>query len=83
MTIEETIFKMVESANELWSTGEYAEAIVLLLSIDRLCDSNQIDMPDEGVVLNMMIDEKFGKQYDVFAHVNKVPTAVRCFMAQR
>ena len=59
MTIEETIFKMTESANELYSYGEYGEAIRLLQSIDRLCDGNSVDMPDEGVDLNVELDEKF------------------------
>jgi len=59
MEIEETIFKMTESANELYSYGEYAEAILVLQSIDRLCDSNPVDMPDEAVSLNIELDEKF------------------------
>jgi len=66
MQIEETIFKMTEAANELYSYGEYGEAISLLLSIDRLCDSNSIDMPDEGVDLNVELDKKF--KLNLFAH---------------
>ena len=59
MAIEETIFKMTESANELYSYGENKEAIRLLQSIDRLCDANSVDMPDEAVSLNVHLDEKF------------------------
>ncbi len=61
MTREETIFKMTESANELYSYGDYDEAVLLLQMIDRLCDHYTLDMPDEGMSLNIHLDEKFGK----------------------
>ena len=61
MTREETIFKMTESANELYSYGDYDEAVLLLQMIDRLCDHYTLDMPEEGVSLNIELDEKFGK----------------------
>jgi len=61
MTREETIFKMTESANELYSYGDHDEAIFLLQIIDRLCDHYTLDMPDEGVSLTIQLNEKFGK----------------------
>jgi len=61
MTREETIFKMTESANELYSYGDYDEAVLLLQMIDRLCDHYTLEMPDEGVNLNIELDGKFGK----------------------
>lgn len=61
MTREETIFKMTESANELYSYGDYDEAVLLLQMIDRLCDHYTLGMPDEGVNLNIELDGKFGK----------------------
>lgn len=75
MKIEETIFGMTEAANELYSYGEYAEAILLLQSIDRLCDSNSVDMPDEGTELNVELDEKFNTH--LFACKNDVPSSVK------
>jgi len=59
MTREETIFKMTECANELHSHGDYDETVLLLQSIDRLCDHYTLDMPDEAVSLNVDLDEKF------------------------
>lgn len=59
MTQEETVFKMTECANELHSYGDYDEAVLLLQSIDRLCDHYTLDMPDEAVSLNVDLDEKF------------------------
>ena len=59
MTREETIFKMTECANELYFHGDYDEAIVMLQSIDRLCDSYGFDMPDEAIDLNANLDEQF------------------------
>lgn len=59
MTQEETTFKMTECANELYSYGDYNEVILLLQSIDRLCDHYTLDMPDEAVSLNVELDEKF------------------------
>lgn len=59
MEIEKTTFKMTEAACELYSYGQYKEAIKLLQSIDRLCDQNNLDMPDEAVSLNIDLDEKF------------------------
>lgn len=60
MSKEETIFKMTESANELFSYGNYDEAVLLLQMIDRLCNHYTLDMPDEAVSLNVDLDEKFG-----------------------
>ena len=66
---------MTEVANELHSYGEYGEAISLLLSIDRLCDSNSIDMPDEAVGLNVELDEKFN--VNLLALSNNLPDSIR------
>ncbi len=60
MNIEEITFRMTESANELNNVGEYTEAIAILQSIDRLCDKNALDMPDEAIELNIFLDEKMG-----------------------
>lgn len=59
MTTEETIFKMVECANELYSYDEFKEAVLLLQSVDRLCDKHKIEMPSEAVSLNIQFDEHF------------------------
>jgi hypothetical protein len=67
MTIEEITFKMTEAATELWDDGEYAEAIMMLFSIFRICDSNNLDIPDEAVDLNVTIDEFIND--DVFAQL--------------
>jgi len=61
MTREETIFKMTECANELYSYGDYDEAVLLLQMIDSLCDYYTLDMPDEGVSLTIQLNEKYGK----------------------
>jgi hypothetical protein len=58
--IEETVFKMTESLGELISYGELIEAVNLLRMIDRLCDSNKIDPPDEFITMNIHLDEKMG-----------------------
>ena len=79
--MEETIFKLTESANELYSQSEYAEAIVILLSIDRLCDGNEMDMPDEGVTLSIEIDGKF--HTDLFAVLNNVPIRIRELLTKK
>jgi len=75
--IEEITFKLTEAANELYSQGEYGEAITVLLSIDRLCDSSGLDMPDEAVALNIEINEKFDT--NLFAEIlpNNVSTQIR------
>ena len=74
MIMEETIFRMAESANELHSYGEYGEAILLLQCIDRLCDSNSLDMPDEGIELNVQLDEKFNTNVLAFS---KLPAFIK------
>ena len=61
MTREETIFKMTESANELYSYGDHDEVVLLLQMINRLCDHYTLDMPDEGVSLTIQLNEKYGK----------------------
>ncbi len=60
MTMEETIFKLVEAVNELNSYGDTKETVLLFQLIDRLCDTYKVDMPDEGVNLNIALDEKYG-----------------------
>ena len=64
MTIEETIFKMMESANELYALHHYTDSAILFRLIDRLCDKNGVEMPDEAVSLNVALDETLGT--DVF-----------------
>ena len=64
MTIEETVFKMTECANELYSSKKHSHILAakeLLQLIDSICDTNSISMPDEGVVLNIELDEFFGE----------------------
>jgi hypothetical protein len=61
MTIEETIFKMTESANELFSYGEFGSSKRLFLLIDKICENNEVPMPDEAVSLNIALDEHFGR----------------------
>ena len=51
MTIEETVFKMTECANELFARGYRDESIVILQSIDRLCYCYRVDIPKEVVNL--------------------------------
>lgn len=57
---EELVFNLTISANELFAHGEYRESIRLFQMVDRLCDAYDIDMPDEGVSLNIALDDKFG-----------------------
>ncbi len=61
MTIEETIFKMTESANELFSYGYEGSAKRLFCIIDDLCEISEVPMPDEAVSLNIALDEHFGR----------------------
>jgi hypothetical protein len=55
----ERIRKMVDLANELYFQKEYAESILLYQSIDRLCDKHKVEMPHEGVSLNIELDRMF------------------------
>lgn len=57
---DEIIFKMIECANEIYSVGEIPTAIILLREADRLCDQYKIDMPPEGINLNIELDERCG-----------------------
>ena len=63
--VSETVFKLVESANELFSYGEFGSAKRVFLLIDEICDNNEILMPDEGVSLNIELDSHFG--YDILS----------------
>ena len=63
--VSETIFKLVESANELYSYGEFGSAKRVFLLIDQICENNEISMPDEGVSLNIELDSHFG--YDILS----------------
>jgi hypothetical protein len=76
MTIEETIFNLTDSANELYSYGEYAETIKLFQIIDSLCDSNNIDMPDEAIRLNIELDSRFIIDATIIDH-KLIPAVIR------
>jgi len=60
MVIEETVFKMTESANELFSYGEFGSSKDLLQLIDLVCENNEVPFPDEAVALNIALDDKLG-----------------------
>ncbi len=58
--IEQTIFAATICANEFYSAGEVATAIIFLREIDRLCDEYKIEMPAEAISLNIELDERCG-----------------------
>ena len=69
MSIKETTFKLTELAIGLNNVGEYTESIVILQSIDRLCDSNSLDMPEEAIMLNISLDHRMGLDVLSLKHV--------------
>ena len=66
MNREETIFKMVECANELQSYGDWLESLAVLQAASVLCRIHNEDMPDEGVRLKEKLNDnlKFSRYYE-------------------
>jgi hypothetical protein len=56
----QTIFAATICANEFYSLGEVATAIILLREIDRLCTEYKVEMPAEAISLNIELDERCG-----------------------
>ncbi len=72
--MEETIRKLTDGMNELIFEGRTSpiegrcrkillHCVVLLRSIDKLCDIFEVEMPEEAVSANITLDEYFG--YDI------------------
>ena len=63
--IEETIRKMTNAANELFSYGLKNSSRKLFLLIDDICEKAEVPISNEAVSLNIALDEHFG--YDVLS----------------
>lgn len=67
-----TIDKMAEAADQLYELDLYTECIMLFLSLERLCTSHNIEMPDTAVSLNIELDDTFNTDITTFSYVPQI-----------